>query len=359
MTDTNTGLNIRQRLLAGTLNSSQLQTELGDANKKACFNAMISNFGNAQKLFENPTSFLAIFNSALAWGIVKTSSNAIDAIISSLTATKIAVENSVIIDDMLNNENFDNSFRKRKFDTLKFHINRSYSKLKRTIITNSGNFTPANNILKLAFILIGAGGGGGEANSGNGYGGGGGEIVVNFFTNLTASTNYAVSIGIGGASNSNGTSTTFTNNTTVVTANGGKTGGGITFGEGGGSTTGLGIKSLSDYDLLNACWQIEAFSQKGGQGETNSLKRSFFKEFGGNKFTNYEGQAGDSIASGGNRYPIVLIGSGGITADGLSAEIENYGAGGGGASSYVSSGGGLKSGGKGADGIAILYYIEA
>ena len=352
MTDTNTGLNIRQRLLAGTLNSTQLQTELGDANKKACFNAMISNFGNAQKLFENPTSFLAIFNSALAWGIVKTSSNAIDAITSSLTATKTSVENSAIINDMLNNENFDNSFRKRKFDTLKFHINRSYSKLKRTIILTSGNFTPANNILKLAFVLI-AGGGGGNGGAGDGAwgGGGAGQMVVNHFTNLTASTNYAVVIGSGGGSGSAGINSTFTDNTTTITAIAGSAGSSLTAGSGGGTTTKQGYLELSDFDILNACWQFEAFTQKGGNGSGNNFSREYFSKLGGTEYINYDGQAGNGFISGGN----FSFSSPDSTLDGQNATA-NTGNGGGGSRADAPA---SSVGGNGGAGIAILYYIEA
>ncbi len=351
MTDTNTGLNFRQRLLAGSLDATDLETELADDNKKASFNAMINNYGNAQKLFENETSFLNIFGSATAWAIVKTSSGAIDAIVESLVATKIAVENSDIIQEILQSANFYNSLRKSSFQTLKLHINNSYSKLKRQVFYSTGSFIPAVNIALVCSLLIAGGGGGGSY---AGFltvhgGGGGGEMKVDFVSSLVAGT-YAVTVGAGGGDRANGSNSVFQS----ITANGGESGYYLDgtppnpAGTGGGTTTNGGLNSLFDVDIENAVWHLEALSIKGGKGaETGVNDAEFFKKLGGIPFTTQLGEAGTGLLGGGNLQPTAT------TDDGLNG-IANSGNGGGAAGN--NSGG---TGGTGGSGLVILYYIEA
>ncbi len=83
----------------------------------------------------------------------------------------------------------------------------------------------------------GGGGGGGFALFGNGGGGGGGAYSTGTFA-VTAGQSYTITYGAGGASDTNGGTTTFTGTGGTVTANGGTAGVANIFGAGGNGSAG-------------------------------------------------------------------------------------------------------------------------
>lgn len=96
--------------------------------------------------------------------------------------------------------------------------------------TAGGTFTPNQNIT--ADILLIAGGGGGGTYSGGGGGGGAGGLLLLSNQPLTSGTGYTVSVGSGGAANTNGQNSTFGALTAAI---GGGKGGSASIGGNGGS----------------------------------------------------------------------------------------------------------------------------
>jgi hypothetical protein len=201
-------------------------------------------------------------------------------------------------------------------------------------------------------ILAIGGGGGGGTNSFFGYGGGGGgsgqEVYGSYY--LPENTSLSITIGNGGASDTNGTATSVINSTNnvYIYASGGLCGtissglglGGIGFyGGGGGSgvvTPGSGGQSLV---------VPQGFISRTGNGGTVGS--------GGN------GDGPNGVGTGGTGGPIDFLiaggGGGGSSSLGIggisSASATGFGAGGGGVSTAASSGG---SGSNGAVSIQIF-----
>ena len=111
------------------------------------------------------------------------------------------------------------------------YVDRAVPVLHQQVFTSSGTFTApagatASTVFK--FTEVGAGGGGGGCSSSQvGAGGGGAGATAIYYTTLTASTGYTVTVGTGGAGGVNasdgspGGATTVVIGATTVTANGG------------------------------------------------------------------------------------------------------------------------------------------
>ncbi len=194
------------------------------------------------------------------------------------------------------------------------------------VITTSGHFTTPSNTLSTTsfkFTVTGAGGSGGAPTSGFGNGGGAGGTAIYIASGLTASTNYTVTVGTGGATTpegggpgSAGTASSIVVGTTV-TANGGAAGGdtGGKAGAGGASTNGT----------LNLT---------GGDGSSSGGTSSLAGGTGGASYWGGGGAGGTNNGTNG--------GNGG-----------SYGAGGGGTQS---SGGGTGFSGTGANGVVVVEW---
>lgn len=357
------GLNIKNRLLAGSLDSSALQTELGDDNYLAAFKNIIASKQSMEQLISDETAFTAIAGSALASGVIAASDKTTKFLCRNSQALYIAFTNSSMYQAYVSNTN--NKIRMRK------QVNAGRSKLKRLIYTADNTFTQPTNGM-LAYILAGVGGGGGggsaSADSGGGGGGGGQSKFIVKTSGLT-SENIDIVIGNSGAPvlNSPGTAGTITTFTTSITSTlllssaGGGGGSGLSTGNGpfsggsgGGSTSG---GSVYDGNLIDAFWPVFADSSvKGGDGG--------------------EGRPGNTGENGEDG----IFGSGGLGHVAYSIEASpgtGFGSGGGGGGSNGTFGGRLDaqnnsgcgaSGGSvtnfsagtgyGGTGFAVIYYIE-
>ena len=98
--------------------------------------------------------------------------------------------------------------------------------------TSSGNWTAPNNTNAVKVFLVGGGGGGGNNdgsnNSFNG-GGGGGGVVIERTVPVTPGTNYAITIGGGGAQGSTGAQGGTSNFGNLLSAIGGGGGAGASY----------------------------------------------------------------------------------------------------------------------------------
>lgn len=351
MSITNTGNNIRKAIVAGSYTSSTLNTLLSNADMLSSFKHMLNSDFSAQLLFQNSSSFDVIFNSSNAWNAVLTSEIAIKGILKSELATKIIASNSSYVQTVVNNDDFMNIYKSNDaYKTLRNHVNKSYSKLKRYILTASDTFVVSSNLPLLSALLIGGGGDGGVIPSvgwGLAGGGGAGEMVCVNYSNVVAGS-YSVVIA--------STGDTTINITGIVTAHKGDKGrtilGTTPSGSslGGGNTTNNGYKNLSDFDLLNAAFQKTAFTQRGGDGECLGLggintTQGYFKELNGFHQSILNGQCGKGFISGGISN---------TSTDRVAEKAEDGSGCGGGA--FIA---GSTPYANGSSGLVIFYYIEA
>lgn len=223
------------------------------------------------------------------------------------------------------------------------------------------SWTPPSIDAVNVLVVAGGGGGGSDNLSGSQYtepaglgGGGGGGLILQLVTQIN-NTSYTISVGAGGDTDSKGQNSTFDNLTSI---GGGKGGPGITssvyvsqlVGGSGGSGGGGAGKSLNlgsaNYHASrngvggNSESTTPYLGNSGGAGKAG-LSSSQFVAFGGGG-----GGAGDT----GND---AVIGSAGNGGDGYLIFGTYYAGGGGGGSSYGSSGngtGGLGGGGNGTGG---------
>jgi prepilin-type N-terminal cleavage/methylation domain-containing protein/uncharacterized repeat protein (TIGR02543 family) len=231
----------------------------------------------------------------------------------------------------------------------------------RIIFKTSGTFTPLVD-MAVNIHLIGGGGGGGVSSSGYLGGGGGSAGYSNFIMTsipLTKNTPYAVVVGAGGASNTNGNQSYFIS--TTYAAAGGNKGSGST-GASGGSGAGGGGGYSYDYNAGTGgsyggnCIAGGSRSALGGTGQgwtscefglgTTTGCNAGITAYGGGGSggagKSYGGTPGPQIAGG---YP--GGGAGGRAGAGV-AGVANTGGGGGGGgySGYA--------GGAGGSGIVII-----
>jgi len=213
--------------------------------------------------------------------------------------------------------------------------------------TNTGIFTPLQN-LTVDYLIV-AGGGGGGKDQGGGGGAGGYKYATG--VSLTANTNYTAIVGAGGtaATATNNTATNSTFNSVSATRggagapadggantgnrNGGSGGGAGGDGSGGGGTRGTGI-SGEGFDGGTAPGYVSGQWSSGGGGGAGAV--------GANGTTPGGGPGGDGI----NTYQIFAFTTG-------TGEAGYYCGGGGGASQgggVVGAIGGIGGGGRGGNG---------
>lgn len=141
------------------------------------------------------------------------------------------------------------------------------------------------------------GGGGATDGTSGARGGAGGELAAGPFA-AAASTEYAVSVGAGGAAGANnGASSTF--NSTSVVANGGQRGTNGAGNNGSGGTGGTGAILIDGQDGQDAAQGYGGHSARSGNGKANSANNDGVK-FGGGA----GGQTGNSAAGGDGRIVI-------------------------------------------------------
>lgn len=210
-----------------------------------------------------------------------------------------------------------------------------------------------------AWVTLIGGGGGGITTSvaGNGGGGGGaGELVEQFQLKLTPGASYSYSVGTGGATDTDGTSSTFS----ILTALGGKKGVTTVGGIGGGARGGTGGVSGNPGGTgsLGTAETSTAFGGSGGGGGGGSTTSnggpgggSAGYLVGGAGGINSGTQAG---GGGGAATPYGRGGAGGAGgAVGVAAASTDYGAGGGGGGGHASGSGGA----AGAGGYILVAYL--
>jgi hypothetical protein len=259
---------------------------------------------------------------------------------------------------------------------------------------SSGTFTPSVNMTTDYLVVAGGGGGGnGFTNSGPGGGGGGagglrctvgatgGGGSLESALSLTALTNYTVTVGAGGAQDTNGSNSVFSTITSTGGGAGGSGGGsGNTGGSGGGPSAGTTGRSAvagtanqgyaSGNTILGpqnnyACAGGGGAGGVGGNGSTGGVSGAG----GAGVQTSISGTATYYAAGGsggvgqfaGTSNPGSTNNIGGIGAYGTggtnvvaTSGVANTGSGGGGAYDYVSRG--TNTAGSGGSGIVIVRY---
>ncbi|MDP2656703.1 MAG: hypothetical protein Q8P11_04025 [bacterium] len=239
--------------------------------------------------------------------------------------------------------------------------------------TSSGTFTPAGSMSVNALIVAGGGGGG----SGRGGGGGAGGVRTSALS-LNAG-DIAVTVGAGGAANTNGSNSVFSTITStgggrgggesgygVATtgASGGSGGGGVASGEAGGAGNAGSFSPVEGYaggaggptgnylagggGGAGAIGASGAVSSNGGVGISSSLSGSAVYYGGGGGGSGNSGTPGTGGNGGGGNGTVTSGATGG-------AGTANTGGGGGGGSGTESRG----TGGAGGSGIVIIRYIPA
>jgi hypothetical protein len=231
----------------------------------------------------------------------------------------------------------------------------------RTTFTSNGTFTVPNCVTSLTVEAWGGGGGGFDGGSnGGGKGGGGGGYAKGTIT--SASGDYTIVVGSGGAENSDGAASTF--GSTLVVANGGKGGTNETSGGGtGGTATTSGVSDVtisSGGDGGNGANGSSNNDQGGGgggaagpngNGASGSNASGTLGGNGGNG-NNSSGGAGGTNSSGnnGNNGSSDNAGGGGGGGGDENRRGGNGGFPGGG------GGGGETDGGSGANGLVNVTY---
>lgn len=193
--------------------------------------------------------------------------------------------------------------------------------------TSSGTFQITAGMGQVASLVI-AGGGGGFNSLGSGGGGGAGGMIYTTPGNTYGVGSYTVTVGAGGAANTNGNNSVFD----VVTATGGGTGAAATTGSNGGSGGGGGGGSGGFAGGLGTAGQ----GSNGGAG------------FNG---ANNAGGGGGGAGGAGGVGTVSVGGAGGLgLANSITGSSVIYASGGGGGN--VVAGGAASAGGGGAGGTA-------
>ena len=196
-------------------------------------------------------------------------------------------------------------------------------------------------------LLVGGGGGG---SSGIGVpGGGAGQVLYKTGVTLTIGTNYAVTVGQGGASDSNGSSTSFG---TILTASGGGGSGVSGNGYPPGSSGGNGGWGGGAGGGAAVSGQSGSWNNQGGNGDAGVTYLGYTVGGGG---------AGGSYGGGGTGYGL-SPGAGGAGGGGSGGTSPPSGGASGGAGRANSGGGGgagsATSGGSGGSGLVVIQYTS-
>ncbi len=213
------------------------------------------------------------------------------------------------------------------------------------LYTSSGTWTAPTGVTSVDVECWGGGGGGGRGttkNAGGGGGGGGGGYAKKLSIPVTSGNNYTVTVGTGGASATNGSSSSFTGNSSInVTATGGSKG----------SDNGSSGGSGGSGNCTGGC----NVSYTGGSGGAGGS--SYGGGGGGSAGTGSNGNAGDQGNSGGSGALAVTGGgpggNGGVSGQAGSIPSGGYGGGGGGGGNRS---GGTTSGGAGYTGKCLLSW---
>lgn len=214
--------------------------------------------------------------------------------------------------------------------------------------TSSGTFTPTQS-LTADVLVVGAGGGGGAGS----WGGGGGGGQIGALSSFSASvTPYTVTVGAGGAANTQGTSSVFSTLTSVGGYGGGSNSGSTGGNNGAGTYTGGSQNGTASGggagDAANGGNASGYAGGNGGSGTSATIGSVVATYAGGggggsSRNVNFGGSGGSGSAGGG--------GNGGV--------YNGYGAGAGGANTGGGGGGSGGSGGaSGGSGIVIIRYAS-
>ncbi len=239
--------------------------------------------------------------------------------------------------------------------------------------TSSGTFTPKQNLANVEYLVI-AGGGAGGGNGGGGGGAGGyrcsvvgensgGGAAAEARLNLTAGTDYTVTIGAGGAQGNNNPS--FPGNDSTfgsITATGGGGGGwgGINATAGANGGSGGGGSSYNVYSPRSGGLGTSGQGYAGGNSSSNS---TYFASGGGGG----AGGAGAAVINsaaggvGGAGVASAINGASTVRASGGSGYQQDTATAGGGAAQGLNGaantgGGGGGNTGGGGSGIVIIRY---
>ena len=232
------------------------------------------------------------------------------------------------------------------------------------------SWTAPAGVTSIKYLVVAGGGGGGSATTGVNMGGGGGAGgLLQGTLAVTPGNSYTVTIGSGGAANTNGGDSVLGTITatgggygarnvvgSTAPSNGGSGGGasayasnpgsgiagqGFSGGTSAGSNTAAGGGGSSE---VGASVSGGTVGGKGGDGTTLSISGSSVTYAGGGGGGAYAGETGGAGGSGGG-------GAGGSNAAN-GANATGYGSGGGGAGQY----GNTRIGGSGSSGIVVISY---
>lgn len=310
-------------------------------------------------LLANPSSLSALFASAAAFSLLLDLEGAelagSDAATETISNTSSGILLIVTTPTYLNLWQTVPANKSR----LQARINAGGSKLRKAIYTSSDTWiAPGTPIVGMAGSAVGGGGNGSYGSWDSGYarsggGGAGGAVETKSATSGLPTTNQTITVGSAASSSSIGSFLT------SAAGQNGTWGGGTAIG--GGSDTG----TIYDTDLVNAIWQPNTASKKGGNGgapwaysgNANGIAGSAGLTGSGGAAGTQNGSSctsayeGDGIASGGGSgatiYPSGASGAGGRHASG-------YGCGAGGGSGVSAS----YAGGNGAPGLNVVHWID-
>lgn len=220
------------------------------------------------------------------------------------------------------------------------------------IFTSSGTFTATGKGGNVEVLVVGGGGGGVQGGNYNG-GGGGGAVCYYPYYNIPAGGTVSVTVGNGGAANTNGTASVFG----VISAGGGNTGSG---GTGGASGNG---NILSPSNAGGSAAVISTTYMGGGGGGAGKVGQNGV--VGGSALPE-GGDGGDGKGSSISGLPVTYGGGGAAggryTGVGVYTATGSNGGGNAGASGTANTGGGgggapyTSSAGSGGSGIVIVRY---
>lgn len=220
------------------------------------------------------------------------------------------------------------------------------------IFTSSGTFTAGSKASNVEVLVVGGGAGGVQGGSYNG-GGGGGAVCYYPYYSISASQVVTVTVGSGGAVNTNGSASVFG----TITAGGGNTGSGGTGGSSGNGGALSTSKAGGSAATNGTAWMGGGGGGSTKTGQNGTVSASSIPEGGdggdgnGSNITGISSTYGGGGAAGG-RY----------TGVGVASATGSNGAGNSGSSGTANTGGGgggapySGSAGAGGSGIVIVRY---
>jgi len=348
---------LTQAILANKISGSELEALLTGGYLGTWKNLLKSR--DLSILLKNPTSLASLFASATAFGALLdlegaelAGSDAATETISNTSAGILLIVTTPAYLDLWQTVPANKS-------RLQARINAGGSKLRKAVYTSSDTWiAPGTPIVGMSGSAVGGGGNGSYGSWDSGYarsggGGSGAGVETKSATSGLPTSNQTITVGSAAATSSIGSFLT-----AAAGANGTWGGGAAT---GGGSDSG----TIYDTDLVNAIWQPNTASKRGGNGgapwgysgNTNGNAGSAGLTGSGGAAGTQNGSSctgagqGTGIASGGGSGATIYP-SGGTGAYGFHASDPGCGGGGG---SGVNS---PYSGGNGAPGLAVKHWID-